>query len=75
MTDTGNDLDDRLLTASGAALYLGYAEGTIRNKAAAGEIPSVKLGTALRFRLSELDAWIAKQNEQARSPAPAEATP
>ena len=75
MTPTGND--DRLLTAAGAAHYLGYAEGTVRNKAAAGEIPSVKLGTALRFRLSELDAWITERTDQARAEknAPAEATP
>jgi len=61
MTGPGN-ADDRLLTAREAAHYLGYAEGTVRNKAAAGEIPFVKLGTALRFRRSELDAWIELLN-------------
>ncbi len=67
MTQPGNDIEDRLLTAAEAARYLGYAEGTIRNKAAAGEIPTVKLGTALRFRRSELDAWIAEQDAQAKA--------
>ena len=70
MAPTGND--DRLLTAAGAAYYLGYAEGTVRNKAAAGEIPSIKLGTALRFRLSELDAWIEEQNRHVRGRVPTE---
>jgi excisionase family DNA binding protein len=56
MTDTGND--DRLLTAGEAARYLGYAEGTVRNKAADGDLPSVKLPSGgLRFRRSELEAW------------------
>lgn len=67
MTGDGNEMDDRLLTAGEAATYLGYAEGTVRNKAAAGEIPSVKLGTALRFRRSELDAWINEHDERAKA--------
>lgn len=67
MTRDGNDIEDRLLTAAEAARYLGYAEGTVRNKAAAGEIPTVKLGTALRFRRSELDAWITGQDAQAKA--------
>lgn len=75
-----SNLDDRLLTAAELAQYLGLSEGTIRNKASAGEIPSVKLGFALRFRLSEIDAWIAEQDAAAKAskaseqapPAPAE---
>jgi excisionase family DNA binding protein len=68
MTDTGNE--DRLLKAKEAARYLGYTEGTLRNKAAAGEVPSVKLPSgALRFRRSELDAWIEGQSTE---PEPAE---
>lgn len=62
-----NPLDDRLLTAAEAARYLGYSEGTIRNKASAGEIPFVKLGFALRFRLSELERWIAEQDARAKA--------
>lgn len=58
MTEPGND-PDRLMTAKEAAVYLGYAEGTVRNKVSAGEIPYVKLASgALRFRRSDLDAWI-----------------
>lgn len=65
------NLPDRLLTAAEAARYLGYTEGTVRNKASAGEIPSVKLGHALRFRLSTLDAWIAEQDAAAKAAAAA----
>ncbi|MEQ1573101.1 MAG: helix-turn-helix domain-containing protein [Vicinamibacterales bacterium] len=56
------DNADRLMKAAEAARYLGYTEGTLRNKAAAGEVPSVKLpGGALRFRRSALDAWMVER--------------
>lgn len=74
MTESGNTLDDRLLTVPEAARLLGYAEGTVRNKAAAGELPCVKLGTPLRFWLSELKKWIAERDAEAKAkkPEPAE---
>ena len=64
--NTNAGLPDRLLNASEAAEYLGYSEGTVRNKASEGVLPYVKLGTALRFRLSELDAWIAEVDAAAK---------
>lgn len=57
----------RLLTAAEAARLLGYSEGTVRNKASAGELPTVKLGTALRFRLSDLEGWIEEQDAKAKA--------
>lgn len=58
-----DDLPDRLLTAPEAARFLGYSEGTVRNKASAGEIPSLNLPSgALRFRISDLERWIAAHN-------------
>lgn len=66
MTPSGNSLEDRLLTAAEAARYLGYAEGTVRNYAAEGKIPSVKL-PALRFRRSALDAWIEERDAEVRA--------
>lgn len=65
-----NGLDDRLLTPEEAATFLGYKVGTIYNKANKGELPSVKLGHTLRFRLSELERWIYEQNAAARAPTP-----
>lgn len=62
-----SNLNDRLLTAAELARYIGMSQGTIRNKASAGEIPTVKLGFALRFRLSEIDAWIAEQDAAAKA--------
>lgn len=62
-----NGIEDRLLTPEEAATYLGYKPGTIYNKANRGEIPHVKLGRALRFRLSELDRWIEEQDTAAKA--------
>lgn len=61
---TGSNDDERLLTAREAARYLGLAEGTVRNKVSAGDIPYVKVGTALRFRRSALDAWVEEHSPQ-----------
>lgn len=69
MTKPSNEDGDRYLTAAEAARYLGYAEGTVRNKASKGELPSVKLGHALRFRRSELDRWAAALAASARASA------
>lgn len=49
------------VTAEEAAKHLGYALGTLYNKVTAGEIPHRRIGRTLRFRLSELDAWVEEQ--------------
>jgi excisionase family DNA binding protein len=51
------------ITAKEAAQHLGFAVGTMYNMAAANEIPHRKLGRALRFRVSELDAWIEARDK------------
>jgi excisionase family DNA binding protein len=66
---TSNVSEDRLLTAREAGRYLGFAEGTIRNKASRDELPHVKLGRTLRFRKSELDRWIIEQDAAAAANA------
>jgi excisionase family DNA binding protein len=45
---------DRLLTIGELASYLGVTERWVMDKAAAGELPSFKLGRYRRFRLSEV---------------------
>lgn len=54
-----------LVTAKRVAEHLSMAEGTIRNMAYKGKIPCVKLGRLLRFRLSEVDAWVAERTTKA----------
>jgi excisionase family DNA binding protein len=62
-----SQLADRLLKPAEAAKYLQLGEGTVRNMAARGELPKVKIGKSLRFRLSALDEWV-----RAREASPAE---
>jgi excisionase family DNA binding protein len=53
---------DPLMTAEQAADYLQLKEQTVRNMASAGVLPKVKIGRALRFRLSDLNRWIEEKS-------------
>lgn len=57
---------ERLMTVEEAAAYLGWAVGTLYNKVQAAEVPHKKLGRSVRFRRSELDAWVEQQAVPAR---------
>jgi len=48
----------RLLTVVEAAEYLGLSIYTVYKKARLRELPSVKVGRALRFDVEELDLYI-----------------
>ena len=48
----------RLLTVVEAAEYLGLAVNTVYKKARLRELPSVKVGRALRFDVEALDLYI-----------------
>lgn len=54
-----------LMTAAELAAYLNIAEKTIRNRVSRSEIPYVKVGSALRFRRADIDAWISGELEPA----------
>jgi excisionase family DNA binding protein len=54
-------VSDRLLTAREVAELLGFAAGTIVDWAEQGRLPHFKLGSALRFRESEIVEWIEAQ--------------
>ena len=58
MHDASNAIPEGFITASEAAEYLGYSLQTIYNKVHRNEIPHYKRGRTLRFRRSELDAWL-----------------
>ena len=62
METTPNASPEPWLTAAEAARHLGYAIGTLYNKCSAREIPHRKVGRALRFKRSELDAWVEAQS-------------
>ena len=52
----------RLLSPPDAAAYLATTPGTLKvyRSTKAHRIPYVKIGTAVRYRLKDLDRWIAK---------------
>jgi excisionase family DNA binding protein len=52
---------ESLLTAAEVARRLGYAAGTIVDWSEAGKIPAFKLGGRLRFRESEVLAWLEER--------------
>jgi excisionase family DNA binding protein len=55
--------DDPLLSKPEAAAYLSIAEQTISNWLATGryKLPYVRVGRLIRFRKSDLDAFIARR--------------
>jgi excisionase family DNA binding protein len=51
-----------LVKAKAAARFLGLSVGYVRKRAADGDIPCVKMPTGgVRFRMSELEAWLNKE--------------
>ena len=62
---------ERLMTAREVADYLGFAPATVLDWFEAGRLPGFKLGTAVRFRASEVEAWL-EQRRVAPSQRPAE---
>lgn len=62
---------EALLSPKNLSEVLGVAEQTIYNRhSTGGDLPRcIKLGRLLRFRPSDVEAWLAKQ-EQANLPPP-----
>lgn len=54
----------RLVTARDVANHFGVSRATVYNLMARG-LPSVKVGAARRFRLAEVDDWLAAQQATA----------
>jgi excisionase family DNA binding protein len=49
---------DRLVTAAEVADLLGFTSGTVLDWFEAGRLPGFKIGRAVRFRESEVLAWL-----------------
>jgi excisionase family DNA binding protein len=56
---------ERLLTARELAELLGFQAGTIVDWAEAGTVPAFKIGGRLRFRESEVLAWLEEHRRGA----------
>ena len=52
-----------IMTVKDLAQYLKIAEKTAYRFALEGKIPGFKVGSAWRFRKSEIDEWIEKQRK------------
>ena len=53
-------MSERLLTTREVAEFLGLSPETVLRRYRAGELPGYRLGSnVLRFRESELEAWLA----------------
>jgi excisionase family DNA binding protein len=53
---------EQLLTIQEAAALLCLAPKTIYQYTSAKKIPFIKMGNAIRFRASDLEAWIKKHH-------------
>ena len=52
-----------VMTVSEVAQYLRVNPQTVYRKAKAGELPTLRIGRAIRFRRAELDACLRRQVE------------
>jgi excisionase family DNA binding protein len=64
-------LSDGLLTARQVGAYLGFSPATIVDWAEADKLPAFTVGGRLRFRLSDLEAWLETKRTGAGGEAPA----
>ncbi|WP_113102180.1 methylation-associated defense system helix-turn-helix domain-containing protein MAD1 [Hyphomicrobiales bacterium] len=56
--------DDEILTIKELASYLKIAEKTAYRFVSEGRIPGFKVGGSWRFRRSEIERWIAEQEQK-----------
>jgi predicted DNA-binding transcriptional regulator AlpA len=64
-------MNDQLLSVQDLVRMTGWSPFTIYKKSAAGEIPGrLKIGkNSLRFRASEVEAWLLKENSEHQAAA------
>jgi excisionase family DNA binding protein len=56
-------LETDVITIRELAAYLKIAEKTLYRVASEGSVPGFKVGGAWRFRKSEIDKWIKRQEK------------
>lgn len=61
----GDSVQTDVMTIRELAAYLKMAEKTLYRLAAEGTVPGFKVGGSWRFRKSEIDKWIKKQEADA----------
>jgi excisionase family DNA binding protein len=58
-------VSERLLTSRELAEVLGFSSSTIQDWYEAGKIPGFRIGGRLRFRPSEVEAWLETKRPSA----------
>jgi excisionase family DNA binding protein len=53
--------EDEILTLQDVAAYLKMAEKTLYGYAQRGIVPGIKIGSAWRFRKTDIDAWLEER--------------
>lgn len=56
--------DEEIFTIREVSSYLELAEKTSYRLASEGKLPGFKVGGSWRFRKSEIDRWIVKQEQK-----------
>jgi excisionase family DNA binding protein len=59
-----NNPESEMMTLRELAAYLKMPEKTLYRLAAEGKVPGFKIGASWRFRKSEIDKWIEKQERK-----------
>ncbi len=54
-------MTDPLVTARELAGYLGFSPATVLDMWERGDLPGFKIGRAVRFRQSEVEAWLEER--------------
>jgi excisionase family DNA binding protein len=64
-------VNERLLKTRELGDLLGFSAGWVQDRYEAGDLPGFKLGGRLRFRESEVEAWLESKRASAGGEAPA----
>jgi len=57
-------IETDVMTIRELAIYLKMAEKTLYRLSSEGKLPAFKVGAAWRYRKSEIDKWIVKQEQK-----------
>jgi excisionase family DNA binding protein len=64
-------MSERLLNTRELGELLGFSAGWVQDRYEADDLPGFKLGGRLRFRSSEVEAWLESKRASAGGEAPA----
>lgn len=70
MLNVEKEQDDPIFTIDELKVYLRVPKGWLYERTRLREIPFFKMGKFIRFRKSEIDAWIKGLSSPATAPAP-----